>query len=98
MNTLESKFNEVSLLLENLAIDQKLKIVANLLFSDYPDYKKLDTLYKQIDKPDLKLLNNYRELEDTYHFSKDSYVYNILNCAHDLLSISSSIEMNIRDS
>lgn len=96
MNNTEKTYNEITNLLKKIPLSERLKILSNLIFNDYQEYKKFDTLYKNIDKQDLKLLDNFRELEELYHFNKDSYVFVLLNAAHDLLSVSSSIESDLK--
>lgn len=77
--------------LDRCTTEDKLVVISNLLFTLYQEVRKLDVLYNDLDKPLLENLENYRELQDVYSFNQGSYVYNILNAAHDVLSVSLSI-------
>lgn len=66
-------------------------LLANYLFDLYPELYKLDILHKELDLGILKFPENYSELSDIYAFNKDSYVYTVLNSAHDLILVSEQI-------
>lgn len=82
----EKIHEQVSKSLSKLPLDKKLLIVSNLLFDDYQEFKKLDALYNNIEKRDLNNLENHSELIDLYYDSKESFVFSLLNAAHEVLS------------
>ena len=70
-------------------VEDKLKIISNLIFNVYPDLYKSDVLWNKLKVPELSLMEDYQELSDTYGFHKnESYVYKVLDSAHNLLAIS----------
>lgn len=68
-----------------------LVLLGNYLFDMYNDLYRLDVLHKELDLGMLKYPENYSELSDVYAFNKDSYVYTVLNSAHDLILTSEQI-------
>lgn len=78
--------------LESQELKNRLLILSNHLFDLYQDLKVADVKWNGIDKPILNHLDNYNELEDVYGFDKDnSFVYLILNSAHDMLALSQKL-------
>ena len=58
---------------------------------------KEDKLWNKLNLPNLKFKEDYNELEDTYNFHKEnSYVFTVLDSAHDILLIANSINKNKR--
>lgn len=77
LETLEETLSQHSL-------EEKLILLSNCLFNLYPELKKADTL-KGIEAPEMRLPENYAELEEVYSFNKGAAVFLVLNAAHDLL-------------
>lgn len=92
---LEQSYKEVKKVLDNTSpdIEERLLYVANYLFDMYSDLRKKDILHKDTEIPPLQVLENYSELAEVYAFHKETYVYTVLNAAHDILLASEQIRL-----
>lgn len=82
------EFNEIKGILKGKELSDKLLIISNLLFECYPEARKADLIYNKIDKPILENIEDYSFIKELYNFEESSYVYIILDRAHDLLRAS----------
>ena len=82
------EFNEIKDILKDKELSDKLLIISNLLFECYPEARKADLIYNKIDKPILQNIEDYSFIKELYNFEESSYVYIILDRAHDLLRAS----------
>ena len=82
------EFNEIKGILKDKELSDKLLIISNLLFECYPEARKADLIYNKIDKPILENIEDYSFIKELYNFEESSYVYIILDRAHDLLRAS----------
>ena len=94
MEELELSYRNFKSFLDQYKSDPQktLLLIANYLFEMYPILHRYDVLYNGLDLGLMKLPENYSELNDTYAFHKNSYVYSVLNAAHDLLLVSEAME------
>lgn len=92
---LEQSYREVKKTLDNISPDteERLLFIANYLFDMYSDLRKKDTLHKSIEVPPLRILENYSELTEAYAFHRETYVYIVLNAAHDILLASEQMRL-----
>ena len=100
INSLDKSYSEFSKTLNTLDLSERLLIISNLLFECYPLAKKADNIYNNLDIPYLETLENYSLLKEYYDFHQKSFVYVILDRAHDLLSIQIKLKklmMNIKE-
>ncbi len=89
MKDINESFNIILNEFNTYDVEDKLKIISNLIFNLYPDLYKSDVLWNKLKVPELSLMEDYQELSDTYGFHKnESYVYKVLDSAHNLLAIS----------
>lgn len=95
MNDIKKSFNIIEEEFNNYSVEDKLKIISNLMFKLYNDLYKEDVLWNQIKVPEISIMENYQELSDTYGFHKEkSYVFKVLDNAHNLLAISLELKKN----
>lgn len=87
-----TRYKELSEKLENIELSNKLLILSNLLFDCYQDTKRADLLYQQIDKPDIEVMENYAYMKELYNFEENSFVYILLDRAHDILRLSVELD------
>lgn len=93
MKDIEKSFNNILNEFNNYTIEDKLKIISNLIFKIYPELYKEDILWNKLKVPELSIMEDYQELIDMYGFHKDeSYVYKVLDSGHNLLAM--SLELN----
>lgn len=78
--------------LSGLELSDKLLIISNLLFECYSEARKADILYNKIDKPVLANVEDYAFMKELYNFEETSFVYVILDRAHDLLRVSLNLD------
>lgn len=100
INSLDKSYSEFSKTLNTLDLSERLLIISNLLFECYPLAKKADNIYNNLDIPYLETLENYSLLKEYYDFHQKSFVYVILDRAHDLLSTQIKLKklmMNIKE-
>lgn len=86
------EYNSISETLSKLELSDRLLVISNLLFDCYPEARKADVLYNKIDKPILENIENYSYMKELYNFEETSYVYVILDRAHDLLRASLDLD------
>lgn len=97
METNDTVYNQITEILKDYTIEDKLIFITNLLFDSYDELYKEDKLWNKLNLPNLKFKEDYNELEDTYNFHKEnSYVYTVLDSAHDILLIANNINKNKR--
>lgn len=86
------EFNEIKGILKDKELSDKLLIISNLLFECYPEARKADLIYNKIDKSFLENLEDYAYMKELYNFEETSFVYIILDRAHDLLRTSLDLD------
>ena len=86
------EYNSISNTLSKLELSDRLLIISNLLFDCYSEARKCDVLYNKIDKPPLENIEDYAYMKELYNFEETSYVYIILDRAHDLLRASLNLD------
>lgn len=99
-SNLNKSYTEFSKTLNTLDLSERLLIISNLLFECYPLARKADNIYNGLDIPYLDTLENYSLLKEYYDFHQKSFVYVILDRAHDLLSTQIKLKklmMNIKE-
>ena len=99
-SNLTKSYTEFSKTLNTLDLSERLLIISNLLFECYPLARKADNIYNSLDIPFLDTLENYSLLKEYYDFHQKSFVYVILDRAHDLLSTQIKLKklmMNINE-
>ena len=97
---LDKSYSDLSNALSKLDLSERLLIISNLLFECYPLAKKADNIYNNLDIPFIDTLENYSLLKDYYNFHQQSFVYIILDRAHDLLATQIKLKklmMNIKE-
>lgn len=92
---LEQSYREIKKALDSVSPDteERLLYIANYLFDMYFDLRRKDILHKGIEIPPLQVLENYSELAEAYAFHKETYVYTVLNAAHDILLASEQMRL-----
>ena len=84
----DTAYNKINRAMNDLQLTDKLLVISNLLFDCYPQAHTSDIIYNKLDKPHLKVLQDYTTLKDLYGFNEDSFVFKTLDSAHNILEMS----------
>lgn len=84
-------YKDVEEILLDTKVEDKLVVLSNLLFDCYNELYNEDILWNKVQVSKLKLKEDFNELEDTYSFHKESFVYKVLDSAHNILLVSNTL-------